>query len=178
MKLALLLIAQLVSFNLFAQTLNLEVGQVYTGNETYNDQETGKICHIIIRDIIELKRKGLHCYKVSFSFESERTDLPMGDLSVDSRITNYHREEYPTLKTCALNIDGTTFGDEIYQDDTTILYNRIFGGMHTTKKTRFDYFLTLAPHTKEAISARIHIKKRWKKDYNIDCVNLVQTEQI
>jgi len=161
----------LFSTTTFAQTLSLSSGQVYQGIETFNERATGQICYITIHKVQPHNKKGLHCYRTTFSFNSNREDLPKSSLSVETRVTNYHRDEFPKVKTCALNIDGTTFGDEIYQDDTSILFNRILSGAHVAKRTNFDYFITIDPYSKLATRARVHVTKLFQ-EYDVDCINL------
>lgn len=154
-----------------AATQNLRVGEVYIGQETYNEHLTGNKCYITIRDVQPFPEKGLHCHIVDFQFSSIRPDIPKDFLRVDSRVTNYHRPEFPQLRTCAMNVNGTTSGPEIYAEDTSALYNQIFGGSHTDGGTRYDYFLTLGSVEKIAARARVHVVKAFS-EYDVDCVNL------
>lgn len=159
------------SIEAYAATHNLKSGQVYVGQETHNEQLTGKKCYITIQGVQALPDKGLHCHVVDFQFSSVRDDVPKEVLKVDSRLTNRHRSEFPQIRTCAMNIDGTTWGPEIYEDDTSVLYNQILGGTHTAGSVRYDYFLTLSPDTKLAVRSRVHVTKTFN-EYDIDCVNL------
>ncbi|KHD89798.1 MAG: hypothetical protein OM95_01645 [Bdellovibrio sp. ArHS] len=169
--LAIILMSCLGFFQAMAETSNIKPGQVYVGKETYNEHPTGRICYVTIRDAQPLPQKGLHCQKIDFQFNSVREDLPKDILTVDSRVTNYHRPEYPQVRTCAMNVNGTTSGDEIYGDETSVLYNQIFGGSHSVGSIRYDYFLTLSPNKKTAVRARIHVLKSLS-EYDVDCVNL------
>jgi len=154
-----------------ASTQALKTGQVYMGKETLNERLTGNSCFITIQRVEPLAEKGLHCHAVEFLFASVRTDVPKDSLRVDSRITNYHRPEFPNVRTCAMNVNGTTSGNEIYGDNTEALYNQIFGGAMKQGGMQFDYFLTLSPTTKEVVRARIHIQDSMSEK-GVDCVRL------
>jgi hypothetical protein len=155
----------------YASTHNLRDRQVYIGKESYNEHLTGKNCFVTIHEVIPYPEKGLHCHKVNFQFSADRTDIPRDPLLVDSRVTNYHRPEFPQTRTCAMNVNGTTSGDEIYGEETEILYNQVFGGQQSVGGTQYDYFLTLSSTTKLAVRARIHVTQ-WLREYDVDCVNL------
>lgn len=160
-----------ISSMAYAETNNVQARQIYMGKETYNGHPTGNVCYVTIQDVQTLPEKGLHCYGIDFQFNSVRDELPKEVLTVDSRITNYHRPEFPQTRTCAMNVNGTTSGDEIYGTDTTYLYNQIFGGSHSVNGTRFDYFLTMSPDKKTAVRARIHVLKTLS-EYDVDCVKM------
>lgn len=149
----------------------LAPGQIYMGQEAVNERLTGNNCFITVQRVEPFAEKGLHCNSIDFLFASERPDVPKDTLRVDSRVTNYHRAEYPKVRTCAVNVDGTTSGDEIYGQDTTALYNQIFGGAMTTGGVSYDYFLTLSPRTKEVARARVHIRDS-STEKDVDCVRL------
>lgn len=161
----------LIALPVYTSTLNVERGQVYRGYEAYNEHATGDVCYITIRNVAPLISKGKHCYSISYVHNSLRNDIPKRELTVDTRVTNYHRREYPTVKTCAMNVDGTTYGDEIYEDETDILYNQILGGQFKESRIRYDYFLTLEPDNKLITRARVHVMKLFS-EYDVDCVNL------
>ncbi len=157
-----------------ADTENLNSGETYIGKEAYNENPTGNQCSVKITSVQAFPEKGLHCHTVEFTFSSPRTDLPRQTLRVASRVTNYHRPEFPKLRTCAVNVNGSTAGNDIYGEDTTFLYNQIFGGSHDEDGTRFDYFLTLSPGEKKAVRARIHVMTTFD-EYDIDCAGLQLT---
>ena len=161
----------LLSLNSFANTHSLEAGKVYMGRETLNEKATGNACYITIKATAQLSTKGLHCHQAAFQFDSQRADLPESELVVQSRITNYQREEYPEVKSCAVNVNGSVLGNEIYEEDTTVLYNQIFGGSFRSGLTRYDYFLTFEPVYKEAVRARIHVQGLFS-EYDVDCIDL------
>ncbi len=154
-----------------AQTQQLKAGQIYMGKEAVNEHATGNNCFISVHEVMPYSDKGLHCYSAVFDFNSVREDMPKQPLKVDSRVTNYHRPEFPKVRTCAMNVDGTTSGNEIYGEDTTLLYNQIFGGDLQVGGTMFDFFLTLDPVKKTAIRARVHVRKTFD-EYDVDCTNL------
>ena len=161
----------MMSFHARASTHQLQDRQVYMGKESYNEHLTGKNCFISIHAVNSFPEKGLHCHKVVFQFAADRTDIPRDHLLVDSRLTNYHRPEFPQIRTCAMNVNGTTSGQEIYGTETDILYNQVFGGSHSAGGIRYDYFLTLSPITKIAVRARVHVTQ-WLREYDVDCVKL------
>jgi hypothetical protein len=169
--LALAILSQFGGTSAWALTHNLIPHTVYGGLEAVGEVRTGNKCFVTIQEVGGLEAKGLHCYSIDFDFNSAREDVPKNTLHVESRVTNYHRPEFPQKRTCAQNIDGTTSGDEIYGTDTTVLYNQIFGGMMKVGDTQFDYFLTLSPLTKEPVRARIHIQNS-SVERDLDCVNL------
>lgn len=154
-----------------ASTQHLKAGQIYMGKEAVNERLTGNNCFITIQRVEPFSEKGLNCHSAYFLFAADRTDVPKDTLRVDSRITNYHRAEYPKLRTCAMNVDGTTSGDDIYGSETESLYNQIFGGSMKEGGAQYDYFLTLSPSTKEAVRARIHIQHSMTEK-DVDCVRL------
>lgn len=167
MAIALLLAGSAAS----AATNNLKIGQVYRGREMLNEQFTGNSCFITIQHVEPSIEKGLHCSSADFQFASVRDDVPKDVLHVESRLTNSHRPEFPNVRTCAMNVDGTTSRDDIYGEATAALYNQIFAGQSKIAWTQYDVFLTLSPQTKEAVLARIHIQGLLTEK-NIDCVNL------
>lgn len=155
----------------FSNITNIETGHEYIGEEAVNDHFTGNQCSITIKEVKPVTNKGLHCHSISFGYDSVRSDIPTSALKTTSRVTNYHRSEYPDIKTCAVNIDGTTYGDEIYSNNTDILYNKIHGGAHRVKRTQFDYFISTDPRTKQASRVRVNIMTTLK-EYYVDCLNL------
>lgn len=159
------------NLNIFASLINPEAVGVYIGDEVVMEKPTGNICYVTVNRVAKLEKKGMHCHETFFHFHTNRTDHPKGILRVDSRITNYHRSEYPRIKTCAMNVDGTTYGEDIYGSDTTDLYNRSFSGTHKVERTQYDYFLSFSAEDKMPTRARIHVLT-WIKEYDIDCVNL------
>jgi len=142
----------------------------YRGDEFYNGKPTGQACYIIIDRVVK-NPKGKHCYDISWRYASNRLDVPKVELNVSSRITNYHRREYPKMKTCAMNIDGTTDGIDIYSDDTSELKNDIFNGMKKVENIEFHNFLSISTDDKLISRARIHGLK-WNKEWDVDCLNL------
>lgn len=148
-------------------------GTTYVGQEYYNDKATGQVCYVIA-DNVEVNNKGKFCYDIKWRYASLRSDVVKNDLTVSSRITNYHRAEYPKLKTCVKNIDGTTDGDDIYGDNTDILVNDIFNGIFKEKGTEYHLFLSLNTN-KELKRARIH-GLRWNKEWDVDCINLKEVK--
>lgn len=75
------------------------------------------------------------------------------------------------MRTCAMNVDGSASGDEIYLEDTESLYSQSFGGGKKQDGIQYDYFLTVSPKTKDLVRARIHVLKILT-ERNFDCVRL------
>lgn len=161
----------LVSLQVDASTHHLQGGQVFVGKEYENDRPTGQICYISVLTAMPLASKGLHCHKVVFQFNSNRSDIPRQNFAVISRITNYHRPEYPEIKTCAMNVDGTSSGDEIYATDTDLLFNHIFSGAAKFDGTDLDYFLSIDRRSKSLSRARIQFTSTFRR-YHVDCLEL------
>lgn len=161
----------LLTSSALAQTNYLEQSTVYRGVEAVNEHTTGSYCYVTISRVYEID-KGQHCYS-SDVILSTHTDTGINNqvVNLNTRITNYHRREYPHKKTCAIGTDGTSYRDDIYSHETEGIYNKIFAGTHKEGSTQFDYFLTVHPDTKLASRFRVHILKPWlEKD--IDCINL------
>jgi hypothetical protein len=162
-----------VTINDFAGggTQNLAARQTYVGQEYYDEHSTGRTCYVQVNGVRPYSEKGQHCYLVDMRVASLAADVPAQELTVSSRVTNYHRPEFPQKRTCALNIDGTSSGDELYGTDTSMIYNQIFAGQHNENGIRYDYFLTLDPVKKQATRARIHVMRLFT-EHDIDCVGL------
>jgi hypothetical protein len=159
----------LLSLSAFAGSLDVKVGDVYQGLEEINEHSTGRDCTVTVNALTKAQ-KGLHCYDVSLNIIHTGLKL-VSDLKLQSSITNYHRSEYPALKTCALTQDGSTSSDEIYSSDTTNLVSSIFSGMHKERSTQYDYFMRISKSTKAPLETRVHVMKPLLEK-NIDCVNL------
>ncbi len=167
----LLILSLLFSFSLSqAATHALKSGQNYLGDEYLNNKPTGKQCYVVI-DFVTTNDKGMHCYDINWRYASQLDFTPKEPIMTSSRVTNYHRSEYPELKTCALNINGTSYGNEIYQENTNILYNEIYVGYEKIKRKEHHYFLSLSPETKLLTRAKIRILS-WFTKKDIDCLNL------
>jgi len=167
-KIILLVLGVLSSYSL-ANTIDIKVGDTYQGYEEINEYLTGRDCAVTVNAITKSK-KGMHCYNISLKIVHASMEFA-SDLKLQSSITNYHRSEYPTLKTCALIQNGSTSSDEIYSEDTTNLVSSIFSGMHKERSTQYDYFMRISKSTKAPFETRIHIMKPLLEK-NIDCVNL------
>jgi len=170
---------ELFQINKFEQDFTVTTDAImnnttYKGEEYYNGKPTFNSCYVIV-DRVQKNEKGKHCYDVSWRYASNRTDVPKTQLIVSSRITNYHRAEYPEIKTCAMSIDGRTSGDDIYEDDYSELVNDIFNGRLDIKRTQYHHFLSLNVSDKTLKRARIHGLK-WFKEWDVDCVNLQKVE--
>lgn len=162
-----------LSSTTFAATNAVQRDQLYVGQEILvngmHEQPTGNLCYIKIDDV-RANPVGKHCYNFDFQFLSNRPDISKDIFSVQTRITNYHRPEYPTTKTCAMNVDGTTYHDDIYGDNTNDLVNDISAG-DRAGRPKLDFFLSLSRETKLATRARIHFLSMLK-EYSVDCAGL------
>ncbi len=168
-----LVVISLTSFSLaHGDTHYMKAGQIYMGEELHNGQPNRHYCFIEILQVIPRPERGLHCFSVEYKFGSDNSDVPQGPFWVDSRITNAHRPEYPRLRSCAINVDGTSYGDEIYGDDTSILYNQIFAGGHNQGRNHLvDYFMALHFQSKQPRRVRTHITTALS-ERSIDCTRL------
>jgi len=159
--------------SIFAATNAVQRDQLYVGQEILvngmHEHPTGSLCYIKIDDV-KANPIGKHCYNFGFQFLSNRSDISKEVFSVQTRVTNYHRPEYPTTKTCAMNVDGTTYHDDIYGDNTNDLVNDIAAG-DKAGRPKLDFFLSLSRETKLATRARIHFLSPLK-EYSVDCVGL------
>ena len=106
MKTLLSLTVLVFSFNLLASTHEIVVGSVYQGEEEIKERPTGRSCQIKILSLTPAAR-GRHCFEVTMQVMHETLNLAV-PLKVVSRITNYHRPEYPQIKTCAKTLDSRT----------------------------------------------------------------------
>lgn len=170
-KLSFVILVSLIFSQAFASSVNMASGEHYLGDEQINGKYTGNRCSVVVNKV-EVSQKGLHCFKVNLHIMHQ--GLKVGaDLDLESRVTNYHRSEYPQVKTCAKTTDGRTSTDEIYSSDTTNLMTDIFSGAHKVSRTRYDYHLSLHPADKAPFRTRIHVMKMLSED-DYDCVNLLQ----
>lgn len=154
-----------------ASVLNVQSNQTYVGQEYVNDHATGNTCYVQVNNIENANKRGLHCNNLSAQFLHNNEKINKEAVLLYSRVTNNHRPEYPQVKTCAMNIDGTTSGNEIYGMNTETLYNSLFSASGKNGTMSYDYFLTISPETKLATRSRIHMMS-WFTENNIDCVHL------
>lgn len=162
MKLILLIF---ISNLVLASTHNFYPGKVYKGHERINETNTNEQCIVKIQEIVPAMNK-MHCYHIKWTYFSKSFE---GLYDVTGRVTNRHRPEYPSLVTCATKTDNTTYGHEIYGDDTSLIYNQIFLGDHFVDDESHNYFLTLSQFTKELIRTRVYIV-RGSNETTIDCI--------
>lgn len=162
----------LLSVFAIASTINAANGDLYQGQELVNEQATGKICYLYV-DFIESNPIGKYCAKLTTRpvFSTDRSLHPQDSIVVQSRITNYHRSEYPNFKTCAASLDGKTSGFDIYGDDDSLVYTPFFSWEGSMGRDRFDFFVTFSPSTKQPTRIRLH-RLNWMTETNYDCINL------
>lgn len=150
-------------------------GEFYIGQEMVNELYTGNLCYLYV-DQVNKSAKGKHCseMQVRAIFSTDNNNLPKQGNTLISRITNYHRSEYPQQKTCALSLEGRTDGNDIYADDDLNLYNDILSAALKYNGSQLDLFVSLSPVTKKPVRVRIH-KLKYLSEINYDCVNLKST---
>ncbi|MBN8542495.1 MAG: hypothetical protein J0L82_19045 [Deltaproteobacteria bacterium] len=155
-----------------AAVIDVSGGELYRGEELVNERPTGGICYLYI-DYVETIPKGLYCHSLTTRpvFFTDRDSHPKDEIKVMGNITNYHRPEYPALKTCAMSLDGKTSGNDIYESDDTNLYNQLFSWADKHGGYQFDFFVTFSPTTKRPSRTRLH-RMNWMSEKNYDCVNL------
>lgn len=158
--------------SVMAQTIMSNNGDLYMGEELYNEHPTGRECYIYV-DLIEANPRGLHCYDLTSRavFFTDRDKQPKDEIKLIGHITNSHRPEYPAMKTCAMGVDGKTSGMNIYEKDTASIFNQMFSWAGKYNGAQFDYFILMSPVTKQPTEARLH-KMTWSSEVNYDCVKL------
>jgi hypothetical protein len=173
-KMTKLLLSVLLTLGLTAQaaTNNSQPGDFYIGTESINEHPTGNLCYLYV-DYVQSSLKGKHCseMQVRAIFSTNSEQFPKDDITLVSRITNYHRAEYPQQKTCAINNEGKTSGNDIYSDDDSNLYNDILGWNGTFKGSKLDLFVSLSSVSKTPVRVRFH-KLNWMSEINYDCTQL------
>lgn len=172
MRKIILTVHLLISSLAGAQTLNLQGGEIYAGQEFVNEHSTGKACTLQIRRI-EQSPVGRHCYNIEARalFSSGGPKEFDQFVVLSGHVTNFHRAEYPQIKTCALSLDGKTSGDDIYGMNTDKLYNSLFSWEGVRGGTRGGFFITMSPETKVPIRVRFH-KLNWYSENSYDCLYL------
>jgi hypothetical protein len=168
----LILVLTLAASTSFAVTINSQNGDLYQGDEYVNEQATGKTCYLYV-DYIDVNPVGKYCYNLTTRpvFSTDRNIHPKDEIVVMGHITNFHRPEYPKIKTCAMSLDGKTSGNDIYGDDDTTLYNQLFSWEGNFNGNQFDFFVTLSADTKKPSRTRLH-RMNWMSETDYDCLNL------
>lgn len=155
-----------------AATISENTVGLYQGEEQVNEHPTGRTCYLYI-DHAEENFIGKHCYNLTTRpvFSTDRDSHPQQKLVVQGRVTNYHRPEYPAVKTCAMSLDGKTSENDIYGNDSANLYNQLFASVSQYEGYQFDFFVTFSPVTKLPSRTRLH-RMNWMSEKDYDCVNL------
>ena len=166
-----ILLSLILSGTANAKTLAAYSGQTLQGTEQINEHSTGNICYVVIRDVVDKSNKGHHCYDIEAQFAFNNNNVSKDHVFLMSRVTNYHRSEYPGIKSCAANVNGKTSEQDIYENNTEILYTPFFSADAKMGATQYDYFISIDPVTKMPSRARLHILKPFSET-NYDCVNL------
>lgn len=171
MKSILLMTSLFTALSAQAHTLHTENDQMFVGQEEVNEHATGNICYVRVDLVEDAPARGHFCKNISAQFLHNTDKISKDPVLLYSRVTNNHRAEYPKVKTCVENINGTSYGNEIYGDNDEILYNPFFSAANKDGMTSYDYFLSISPETKNIVRSRVHIMS-WFSETNIDCVNL------
>jgi hypothetical protein len=173
MKKSILTVAVLLGVSISqASTISENTAGLYQGEEQVNEHPTGHTCYLYV-DYAAVNPVGNHCYNLTTRpvFSTDRDSHPKDEVVVQGQVTNYHRPEYPKVKTCAMNMDGKTSGNEIYGDDTANLYNQLFSWEAKYGRYQFDFFVNFSPVTKLPSRTRFH-RMNWMSEKDYDCVNL------
>lgn len=157
-----------------ATSLKVQSGHLYQGEESFQDQKTGNVCYLRI-DYVEPASFGRHCYKIiaQAAFLTDQDELPNEPITLQSRVTNMHRAEYPKIKSCAVNENGKTSENDIYQEDAEKIYTSFFAGELKRGSTTFSLFLSIDPESKTPSRVRLH-QMGWFSEASYDCLNLKQ----
>lgn len=157
----------LVQINLvFAQ--NYFKGLVLEGNETFNQQYTGKRCQVEVNSVAQ-STKGVNCYKLDFNFLSPLIGKKM-NLLVES-IVAHKQNNSPFLKSCATSLNGNLDENSIFEQNEPSVYTRFFTGMKINGNKQFDYFFKVSPISKLPQEAAVHVLS-WFQDDLIECLDL------
>ena len=173
MKNTILTTAILISVSMsHAATISENTVGLFQGEEQVNEQPTGHTCYLYVDDA-KSNPLGHHCYNLTTRpvFSTDRGSHPKDEIVVQGKITNYHRSEYPAVKTCAMSLDGKTSENDIYGADTTNLYNQLFSWEAQHEGYQFDFFVTFSPATKLPVRTRLH-RMNWMSEKDYDCINL------
>lgn len=173
MKKSILTAAILLSSSISqAATISENTVGLYQGEEQVNEQPTGRTCYLYV-DYVETNPVGQHCYNLTTRpvFSTDRDSHPKDEIVVMGHITNFHRIEYPAVKTCAKSLDGKTSGNDIYSEDTTNIYSQLFSWEAKYGGYQFDFFVSFSPDTKRPSHTRLH-RMNWLSEKDYDCVNL------
>lgn len=174
MRILIVSLCALVATSALGAVNHLSDGQLYMGEELLNEQPTGRMCNVAIDSVAAMDSKGRHCSRVQVKIHSADGRVPHEAFSLNSRITNYDTPSYRAgLRSCAMKLDGSIAGEEIFGEDSTSIYTPFFNGMIEIDDTEFHTFLTLSPRTKLPVRARVHLLSAIEES-DIDCVNLRQ----
>ncbi len=145
---------------------------LFQGEEQVNEHSTGRTCYLFV-DHAEANPFGRHCNNLTARpvFSTDRNSHPKDEIVLKGRVTNYHRPEYPAVKSCAMSLDGKTSGNDIYEADTTNLYNQLFSWEAKYGGYQFDFFVTFSPATKLPVRTRLH-RMNWVSEKDYECINL------
>mgnify|MGYP000383277383 CR=1 FL=1 len=145
----------------FASTFIFPERSILLGEEFYNHKATGNRCFVQLDYVEDLHSLGNHCYKlhVKFGFTTKNQRHVRDTIALQSRVTNYHRVDYPALKSCAEPIRGGNFDGaeiDIYGAETAELYNQIFSWEKKVNKLQQSVHLSFSKETKAPTVLRLH----------------------
>ena len=147
----------------FAQTLHIKEGDVFTGQETYNHAPTGQECSVKILSITANEKKGIHCsnVKVEYSFKTKLDKLPKNIqtvYSVTSKIKN-------TERSCASLVDSNDNEDMVFEQNTSGLYNRLFGSESGGMWNKNHFFMTFDTNKLPLEAKIVNIKPMMEREW-------------
>lgn len=157
----------LVSVQVFANVINSQIGDIYTGDEYYNHRKTGRKCHIIIHDIQE-RSVGKHCHEllVKYVFSTNGSKLEKKEINLFSSMTRQSSEH----NSCAMKVYHDDPENVLYGDDTERIYNQMFSNESGNFWKQYHYFLVYSS-SKELREAKIHFLNAFlERDWT--CSNL------
>lgn len=160
-----------------ATTFNFPEGAVLLGKEYYNHKPTGATCYVQLNYAEDASFIGSHCYRLHlrFGFTTNNERHVKDVIPLQSRITNYHRVDYPQMKSCAEPTIGGNFDGaevDIYAAETANLYNQIFSWEKKVNKLRQSVHLSFSKDSKSPVNLRLHTLS-WHTESDWDCKHLV-----
>ena len=152
----------LIASNSFAQSYLS--GTSYVGKETVNQQLTGNSCKVLIGQVQSINN-ATNCFDLNYSFGSP--SIVKNNLNLNSAFTKVESDR----KTCAVNLDGSITGDEIFNAESDSVYTRLYSGMLKEGHTQYDYFLKISPDSRLPQEAAIHSMSFFSEKL-VECVDL------
>lgn len=172
-----LIIVFLFLHTTFANTFNFSERNILIGKEYFNTRPTGASCYVQLDYIEEVSFIGSHCYRlyITFGFSHNNSSHVRDVIPLQSRVTNYHRADYPELKSCAEPVVGGNYDGaevDIYGEETALLYNQIFSWEKKVNRLRQSVHLSFSKESKEPVNLRLHTLS-WHRESDWDCKHFV-----